>query len=452
VPPENFPRRQVLVQRQFDQLRDLLRTVTPENKFYSAKYEAERAPTKVSRLHDFHEGFPFTTKQELVADQAANPPYGTNLTFPLEQYTRCHQTSGTNGAPLRWLDTPETWDTMIENWASVFRVSGVTQADNLFFAFSFGPFLGFWLAFEAGLRMGFRCLPGGGMSSAARARAIIEMGSSVLCCTPTYAIHLAETAAREGIDLTVPVPGEPETKRGMAPEVEVAPTRACPVKVIIVAGEPGGSILAVRERISTLWHGARVVDHHGMTESGPVSHECPVRPGVLHIMESAFLPEVIDPVTGAQARAGDTGELVLTTLLRTGSPLLRYRTGDLVKTSLDSICECGRSDLALEGGILGRTDDMVVVRGVNIYPSAVEEIVRTYGDIAEYQVKTSHAQALAELSLVIEPREGFADPAALAGHLEGALQTAFNLRIPVATVPPGTLPRFEMKAKRWVRE
>src|SRR6185436_19064159 len=102
---------------------------------------------------------------------------------------------------------------------------------------------------------------------------------------------------------------------------------------------------------------------------------------------------------------------------------------------------------ALEGGILGRTDDMVVVRGVNIYPSAVEEIVRTYGDIAEYQVKISHAQALAELSLVIEPREGFADPAALAGHLEGALQTAFNLRIPVATVPSGTLPRFEMKAK-----
>jgi phenylacetate-CoA ligase len=452
VPPENFPRRQVLVQRQFDQLRDLLRAVGSTNKFYSAKYEAEGAPSKVSRLHDFHERFPFTTKQELAADQAAHPPYGTNLTFPLERYTRCHQTSGTNGAPLRWLDTPETWETMVENWSTVLRVSGVTPSDTIFFAFSFGPFLGFWLAFEAGLRMGCRCLPGGGMSSAARVKAIVEMGATVICCTPTYAIHLGETAARDGIDLTVSVPGEPEEKRGMAPEVEVAPTRACPVKTIIVAGEPGGSIRSVREQISSLWHGARVVDHHGMTESGPVSHECPVRPGVLHIMESAFLPEVIDPVTGAQALAGDTGELVLTTLLRTGSPLLRYRTGDLVKTSLDSICECGRSDLALEGGILGRTDDMVVVRGVNIYPSAVEEIVRTYGDVAEYQVKISHAQALAELSLIIEPREGFADPAALASHLEGALQTAFNLRIPVTTVTSGTLPRFEMKAKRWVRE
>ena len=441
----------MLVQRQFDQLRDLLRAVGSANKFYSAKYEAEGAPSKVSRLHDFHERFPFTTKQEFAADQAANPPFGTNLTFPLEQYTRCHQTSGTNGAPLRWLDTPESWDTMIENWSTVFRVSGVTQSDNIFFAFSFGPFLGFWLAFEAGLRMGCRCLPGGGMSSAARLQTIVDTGASVLCCTPTYAIHLGETAVREGIDLTVPVPGEPEPKRGMAPEVEVAPTRACSVKTIIVAGEPGGSIPAVRERISALWHGARVVDHHGMTESGPVTFECPVRPGVLHIMESAFLPEVIDPATGAQARAGDSGELVLTTLLRTGSPLLRYRTGDLVKTALDGVCECGRSDLALEGGILGRTDDMVVVRGVNVYPSAVEEILRRHVNVAEYQVKISEAQALAELSLVIEPREGCPDPAALAGHLGVALEAALNLRIPVTTVPSGTLPRFEMKAKRWVR-
>ena len=143
---------------------------------------------------------------------------------------------------------------------------------------------------------------------------------------------------------------------------------------------------------------------------------------------------------------------MLTTLTRTGSPLLRYRTGDLVKTSLDSICECGRSDLALEGGILGRTDDMVVVRGVNVYPSAIEEIVHTYGDIAEYQVKICSAAALAELSLVIEPRAGFADVESRARHVEGALQTALNLRVPVTTVPPGTLPRFEMKAKRWVRE
>ncbi|MEY2410713.1 MAG: phenylacetate-CoA ligase [Verrucomicrobiota bacterium] len=449
--PENFPRRQVIVQRQFDQLRDLLRAVLPANKFYAEKYEAAGAPSRVPRMHDFHGHFPLTTKQEFAADQAAHPPYGTNLTVGIENYTRCHQTSGTSGAPIRWLDTPETWDLMIENWSTILRVAGVTPADTVFFAFSFGPFLGFWLAFEAGLRLGCRCLPGGGMTSAARVRAIVDLGASVLCCTPTYAIHLAEVAAREGIDITVPDPSHADAA-GPTPASDVEIPRVCPVKIIIVAGEPGGSLPAVREHMSSLWHGARIVDHHGMTEAGPVTLECPARPGVLHVMETDYLPEIIDPATGAQAAAGETGELVLTTLNRTASPLLRYRTGDLVKSSIDTICECGRSDLALEGGILGRTDDMIVVRGVNVYPGAVEEILRGCGGISEYQVKVSQAQSLLELSLTIEPGASETDPEALARRVESALHTALNLRVPVTLAAPGSLPRFEMKASRWVKE
>ena len=108
--PENFPKRQVIAQRQSDALRALLRAVLPANPFYTAKFNAAGAPGKVSHLGDFYDRFPFTTKADLVSDQAANPPYGTNLTFPLERYTRCHQTSGTSGTPLRWLDTPESWD------------------------------------------------------------------------------------------------------------------------------------------------------------------------------------------------------------------------------------------------------------------------------------------------------------------------------------------------------
>lgn len=443
MPPGNFPRQQVTTQRQFEQLRELLRAVLPANPFYTAKYEAADSPVRIARLHDFYEGFPFTTKAELAADQAARPPYGTNLTFPLERYTRCHQTSGTSGRPLRWLDTPESWETMVEHWAFVLRVSGVTPADTLLLPFSFGPFLGFWLAFEAGLRLGCRCLPAGGMSTAARAQAIVDHRVSVLCATPTYALHLAETAAREGIDLTVPAePGE----EGAAP----AP-RACPVRLIVVAGEPGGSLPAVRERLSALWHGARVVDHHGMTETGPVTYECPAKPGTLHVMESAFLPEIIDPATGAHVEAGGTGELVLTTLVRTGSPLLRYRTGDLVRSALDRVCECGRSDLALEGGILGRVDDMVIVRGVNVYPSAVEQLLRAHAEVGEYQVTLSQPGALAELAIQVEPSPGATGLDTLAHRLETSLETALTLRVPVTLVPPGTLPRFELKARRWVR-
>ena len=163
MPPEIFPKRHIIAQRQSDALRALLRALIPANPFYTAKYDAARAPGKVSHLGDFYGGFPFTTKAELVADQAANPPYGTNLTFPLERYTRCHQTSGTSGAPLRWLDTQESWDWMADNWQTILRAAGVTRTDTIFFAFSFGPFIGFWLAFEAGVRLGCRCLPGGGI-------------------------------------------------------------------------------------------------------------------------------------------------------------------------------------------------------------------------------------------------------------------------------------------------
>jgi phenylacetate-CoA ligase len=169
-------------------------------------------------------------------------------------------------------------------------------------------------------------------------------------------------------------------------------------------------------------------------------------------MESAFLPEIIDPATGAHVHAGEPGELILTTLNRTGSPLLRYRTGDLVKASIDGICQCGRSDLALEGGILGRADDMVVVRGVNIFPGAVEEVIRAHAGVAEYQVRVSRAQALAQLSVKVEPRAGWEDPDALARQLEGVFESALNLRVPVTAVPSGSLPRFEMKAQRWIKE
>jgi len=428
VAAEVFPRRQTVAQWQSDQLRALLRALLPANRFYAAKYAEAGAPSKVTHLGDFSQRFPPTTKSELAADQATHPPYGSNLTYPLERYTRCHQTSGTNGAPLRWLDTPESWDWMLGNWQTILRVARVTADDKIFFAFNFGPFLGFWLAFEAALRLGCRCLPGGGMSSVARLRAILDQGATVLCGTPTYALHLAQVAGAEHLDLS-----------------------NSPVKTLIVAGEPGGSIPATRARLEALWPGARVFDHHGMTEVGPVTYECPARPGVLHVLESAYLAEILDPGTGAPVQPGDSGELVLTNFGRAGSPLLRYRTGDVVRACPDTICECGRSELAIEGGILGRIDDMVVVRGVNVHPSAVEQILRTHGGVAEYQVEVNTSSALAQLALKVEPLPEVADAAALAHDLEGALQIAFNLRVPVSVAPPGSLPRFEMKSARWQR-
>jgi phenylacetate-CoA ligase len=436
--PGEFPSREAIAADQLAKLRALLAALLAANPFQTKRLAAAEVTPELSSLEEFSRRVPLTTKQEIVADQLAYPPYGTNLTYPLERYTRCHQTSGSSGAPIRWLDTPESWSWMLDNWERIHRACGTTRADRIFFAFSFGPFLGFWTAFESAARMGCLVLSGGGMNSLARLRSILDTGTTVLCCTPTYALRLAEVAAEEKIDL-----------------------RAAKVRTLSVAGEPGGSIPSVRKRLEELWPGARVCDHHGMTEVGPVTFECPARPGVLHVMESAYIAEVIEPRTGQPVEPGQTGELVLTNLGRTGSPLLRYRTGDLVRpvggsqlstqTALNARpCACGRFDLALEGGILGRTDDMVVVRGVNIYPGAVEEIVRATGGVAEYRVRVDRSRALVELSLQVEPAPGCEDGAALALRLERAFDRALALRVPVRVVQPGTLPRFEMKAKRWV--
>jgi hypothetical protein len=186
-----------------------------------------------------------------------------------------------------------------------------------------------------------------------------------------------------------------------------------------------------------------------MTEVGPVTFECPSMPGRLHVIEESYLPEIIDPANGQAVAPGTTGELVLTTLGRVGSPVLRYRTGDLVKASAQPVCACGRSALALEGGILSRVDDMIVVRGVNIYPSAVDEIIRQAGRVAEYRVHVDTSRALAELRIEVET--GAPNSADLKDFLEKELNRAFSMRIPVECVSPGTLPRFELKARRWVR-
>jgi len=418
--PETHPTREVITSQQLAQLSRLLGAILPCNAFYRRKFAD--CDTTVGKYSDFCARFPFTTKSELAEDQRLNPPFGSNLSFPLSHYTRFHQTSGTSSFPMRWVDTAESWNWMVENWKEIYRAAGVEGGDRVYFAFSFGPFIGFWLAFDAAQSLGCLCIPGGGLSSQARLRALLENRSTVLCCTPSYAARLAEVAVSEKLDRPA-------------------------LRAIIVAGEAGGSIPATRARLEQLWPGARIFDHHGMTETGPVSYECPAKPGTLHILESAFLPEIID-AKGKAVPTGEPGELVLTTLGRTGSPVIRYRTGDMVREA-PGPCVCGRHDMALAGGILGRCDEMVIIRGVNVYPTAVEDVLRKFSEIAEYQAEVDRRGTLAELRLRIEPAPDCVQPKALAARVEEAIHIALNLRVEVSLAEPGSLPRFEMKGKRW---
>lgn len=420
-----FRTRAELLAAQEARLARLLAEIVPANRFYAEKFaRAGVDPATVRSIADLAR-LPLTTKAELVADQEAHPPYGRVHTYSSERYTRLHQTSGTRGAPLRWLDTPTSWEWMLGNWRRMFRMAGVTPADRLFFPFSFGPFLGFWTAFDAAVQLGCLSLPAGGMSSGARLRLMLENAATVVLCTPTYALHLAEVARTQGLRLD-------------------RTTSGYHVRMLIVAGEPGGSIPATRRRIEEAWN-ARVIDHSGMTEVGPVTVECAAAPGGLHVMEDGYIVEVIDPQTLDPVPVGAVGELVLTNLGRAGSPLLRYRTGDLVRVD-SAPCVCGSVFVRLAGGILGRTDDMVPIRGNNFYPAALEGVLRRFADVVEYRVEVDATAALAELRIEIEPAAG-AGPQ-LAGQLARTIRDELLFRADVTLVPPGSLPRFEMKAQR----
>jgi phenylacetate-CoA ligase len=403
-----------------DELRDLqlrklragLTDVLKTNAFWRARLSDVRGWDDFERL-------PLTTKSELLADQEANPPYGTNLTYPLDRYIRLHQTSGSSGShPLRWLDTAESWEWWLRIWSDhVYRAAGVTAADRLFFAFSFGPFIGFWTAFGGAERLGALAISGGAMTSEQRIRTMVELNATVLLSTPTYALRLADVARGIGLDPT-----------------------ASKIRVTIHAGEPGASIPATRAAIEAAYS-ATCFDHAGMTELGPTGHSCSQRDGI-HAVESEFIFEVLDE----EGSPAEEGEFVATNLGRWGMPLIRYRTGDRVLVSREP-CSCGSPFMKLVGGIRGRVDDMFTVRGVNLYPSQVEDILRRHGHVTEFVIERRRVRQMDEVAVLVE----IDGPETSTERIEADLRQALGVRLECRVVPAGTLPRSELKSKRIVR-
>jgi len=414
APPER------LRDHRWRRLRALVQDVFGANPFWSTKWRAAglERPDDLRGWDDFHR-LPLTGKTEFVQDQAAHPPFGTNLTYPLERYVRVHQTSGTSGQPIRWLETQASWDWWAQCWRFVLAGAGIGPADRVYFPFSFGLFIGFWAGFEGARALGALAIPGGGADSLTRLEAMRALGATALVCTPSYALHLVETARERGIDLTT-----------------------LGVRASVHAGEPGAGIPAVRARIEAGW-GVRAFDHAGVTVMGAYGYECGEQAG-LHVNESEFIAEVLDPTTLTPAREG---ELVLTNLGRIGSPAIRYRTGDRVRVA-ETPCSCGRTFMRLEGGILGRLDDMLIIRGVNVFPSAIEGIVRRFPAVEEFQIEVFRAGELDEARVLVEI-DGV-DGAAVCTALHEALRGALGIRVPVALAAE-KLPRFELKARRVAR-
>ncbi|MFC4034776.1 phenylacetate--CoA ligase family protein [Streptomyces polygonati] len=389
--------------------------------------EAGVSPDRLTSLADL-ERIPFLTREAWMDTQLAAPPYGELLAAPPDTAIRQHVTSGTTGRqPIRVLDGMKDWEWIAEMWCYAFWGFGVRPRDRVFVAFGYGGFIGFWGAHYACEKMGCLVLPGGNMTTEARLRSMVDNGATVLCSTPTYALRLAQEARRLGIDL---VNG--------------------PVERVILSGEPAGSIPATKRLIEAEW-GARTADTAGMTELGTVvMFECEARPGGCHIIEDHFIEEVVDPDSGRPLPYGELGERVVTSFGRGFIPLIRYRTRDLVVRTPGGRCPCGRTWDLYDGGIRGRVDDMLLVRGTNVYPRAIEAIVREYPEIDEFRIRLHTVDGIRE---EVEVQIEVAGRGAADGRLVPALAKSLaegtgGLRIGVREVAAGTLPRFELKAQR----
>jgi phenylacetate-CoA ligase len=371
------------------------------------------------------------TREEWMECQEGAPLFGDLLTRPLTDAVRYHLTSGTSGrTPLRVLDSRKDWNWISEMWAYGFWGFGVRPADIVFFAFSYGSFIGFWGAHYACEKMGCLVLPSGNMTTENRVKQIVEMGATVVSATPTYALRMAQTAREMGIDLA----------------------RDAKVRRVIVSGEPAGSIPATKRLIQEQW-GAVCGDTAGMTEIGTIMiFECEKQPGGTHIIEDHYIEEVLHPETGEPVPYGEKGERVVTSFGRGFIPLIRYRTKDMVERLPHTECSCGRTGDIYRGGILGRWDDMKLVRGTNVYPRAVEAIVREHRDVDEFQIVITREEGIRdEITVKIELKPDAQEPWFVVKRrlAEDLTATHEGLRFNVDQAPAGSLPRFELKAKRF---
>jgi phenylacetate-CoA ligase len=408
---------------------------------YQCQWAAERSPwyrkrfassgfdpRRIESLADLRR-LPPLTRDEWMESQFEHPPYGEIPTLGAEGAIRVHTTSGTTGrGPLRALDSRKDWAWIAEMWAYAVWGCGVRPADTSYIAFGYGSFIGFWGLHYAMEKVGILNVPGGAQTTEARVRQIVNFGATVVASTPTYALRMAQEAATLGIDL-----------RGSA------------VTRLILSGEPAGSIPQTKSLIEDQW-GAKAFDTAGMTEIGTIMvFECSEQPGGTHIIEDHLIEEVLDPDSLEPVAYGERGERVVTSFGRGSIPLLRYRTGDLVCRVPASRCSCGRGFDIYEGGIQGRVDDMKLVRGTNVYPRAIEAIVREFPEVDEFQTVITHEGIRDEITLRVELKPHAAADSwdGLSGDLHKRLSHAHEgLNFRIERAAEGELPRFELKAKR----
>jgi phenylacetate-CoA ligase len=427
---ETLPREE-LEKIQLKTFKKQMKYVIDKSPFYNKKFKAAGVtPHDIKTMNDVRR-VPFTTKQELLQSQEEHPIFGDFPCIRPEEATRVFQTSGTTGKPLKIPFSKKDWfKTFFEQFSYYLYGYGVESKDVAFFPFTYGTFIAWWGIQAAMEQHGVTIVPGGGQTSDARVKSIIDWEATVVCGTPTYIIYLGELAKKMGIDF-------PNSK----------------VRIVITAGEPGAQVPATKRLVESLY-GAKNYDDIGSTEITNFGWECVAQEGT-HLTESMFLPESLDTETNEPVAEGEVGQLVLSNLFCESAPLLRYMTKDLVRFSFKK-CDCGRTFLRMDGGVLGRADDMFTFGGVNIFPSAIENFIRGIPTFSnEYQLVIPKERSGKRMTIRVEPASPeISDEQAKSAVKQLLDSIVYNIKITadIELVAPGTLPRFEGKAKRVMRE
>ncbi|GAA3748681.1 phenylacetate--CoA ligase family protein [Salinactinospora qingdaonensis] len=393
----------------------------------NSTFWSQRLPESVDSLQDYFARVPLLYKSDLIAAQQVAPPYGILPSTSPSLGVRYHQTSGTSGnPPLRTFDTTRDWTWATDVWCTALHGAGVRPGHRGMTAFGYGLFAGFWGMHYALERMGCTVVPNGSMNSQSRVRLLVDQQIEVLGCTPTYALRLIETAREMGIDLS---------------------TQAN-VDIVVTGGEPRPETTtkAIAEAF-----GARVYDFAGMTELATVfMFECPDTPRGCHIIESSVIEEVLHPETKRPVDYGEQGVRVMTALGREGIQVFRYWTDDLVVKRPWRECGCGRTWDWYEGGILGRSDDMRKIRGISVTPVMVEDIIRGFDEVDEFQTALRTVRGLDTMIVRVEQRGAAgAEPTDLCERIAERMKLDIGLRPQVELAEPGSLPRFEIKSARF---
>ena len=425
---ETMPREK-LQQLQLAKFKEIFTWAYEHSKFYRQVYDkAGIEPGDIRKFEDIRK-VPQVEKGMLRAAQGKDPyPYGDMLSVPLKEVTIFRQTSGTTGQPVYWADTWQDWEGGVEAYCYALYAQGYRDTDRLFLPFGYNIFIAFWTAHYAGEKLGCEVVPGGVLNTEARILKMQELRATAMAATPSYVLAMADTA---------------KTKLHLDPPKDLL------IRKITVAGEPGGSIPATRKRMEEAW-GAKVYDQVGSTETGHWGWECQAQSGV-HINEVFYLVEIADLETGEIINEpGKKGRMIITNLTRMAQPCIRFDTKDVIQLKSDP-CECGRTFQQLQGGVIGRSDDITKVKGVLFAPSACEEVIRSIPELSdEYQITVTRTGDQDDITIKCEIKPDYVNQiAAIKAKLTDQLRLKTNIGYNLEFHDYGTLPRFDTKAKRF---